>query len=387
MHIYRYRPNGLLSQKGLLYDEWYFASREELNDPIEMQSKFEFNGNSPEIWKLISTNFSKDANDAQIIATYLANLSPISYERLLQDFERHKQTIISITFKDKTTTIREILEFRKKLDTLESTLSLFSPGSGYSVSLSKNPSDMLMWSHYASSHQGYCIIYRPIDGHLHQCPNRTKQSLQVSSAHSAHIGHRFKINEVHYSDQLDAIDAFSLLPCHLTGYPHLPEPDRLQYHSNIQNQLLTKNKCWEYEKECRLLLPQPSKYISGESAYSNLQRLFYYDFGQIAGIIFGARMPEHEKKTIREIVNLKLKNRFANLGAHDKKTYVFDFLFQEVDICASSRTVNIRDLELHSMGSTLSPGSEYYVRQLKKWKELKGITIQSGTFMDEPIPL
>ena len=387
MLVYRYRSSGLLSQKGLLYDEWYFASREELNDPIEMQSKFEFPGRSFETWNLISTKFWGNSNEAQIIATYFANLSPISYEQLIKDFEKHKQIILNKTFKHRTTTLKELLEFRKKLDTLESTLSLYSPGSGYSVSLSKNPSDMLMWSHYASSHQGYCIIYRPIDGYLHQCPKRTKASIKISGAHSAHIGHRFKINEVHYRNQLDAIDGFNLLPCHLTSYPHLPEPDRLQHHSNIQNQLLTKNKCWEYEKECRLLLPQPSKYISGESTYSGLQRLFHYDFNQVVGIIFGARMPEHEKTAIREIVNLKLTNRFVNLGADDKKIHVFDFLFQEVSICASSRTVNITDLELNSMGSTLPPESDHYRRQLKKWKEFKGITLESGTFIDEFIPL
>lgn len=386
MHVYRYRSSGLLSQKGLLYDEWYFASREELNDPIDMQSKFEFPNHSAEIWRQISLSFWKDDHQLSIISNYLSHLGPISYEHLLFCFEEHKQKIFHLIFKEKSTTMSEIIDFREKLDALHSLLSLHAPGSGYTISLSKSHTDMLMWSHYANSHQGYCIVYRPIDGYLYQCPDRKKDSLEVSQGHSSSIESKFKIEDIHYDNQLEAIDAFTLLPCHKTGYNFLPENTRMQYHSNIQRQLLTKNKCWEYEKECRLLLPQPTRYISGVSDYNSLQRLFYYDFNQVVGIIFGARMAESEKQTIRDIINAKLKKRFSDVGTSTKKQYVFDFLFQETDICRSSRAVKIKDLELNSMGSTLNPGTNYYDQQLEKWKKFVGITIESGTFTYDPIP-
>lgn len=386
MHVYRYRSSGLLSQKGLLYDEWYFASREELNDPIEMQSKFEFSDNSAETWWRISMKLWKDVEQANVISTYLARLSPISYEHLLKNFDKHKQKILNIMFKDKSIAFSELVEFRKNLDDLESVLLLNSPRSGYTISLSKTHTDMLMWSHYASSHQGYCIIYRPIGGYLYQCPKRKKESLEVSPGHQSVVGCGFKINDIHYSDQLNAIDAFTLLPEYLTGYAPLPESNRLNFHSESQNQLLTKNKCWDYEQECRLLLPEPKKWISGVSNYSNLKRLFHYDFSQVAGIIFGARMTEHEKNTIRDIVNFKLTERFSNLGASGEKKYLFDFLFQEAEICTSSRAVKIKDLELNSMSSILNPGSEYYERQLKKWNEFQDMTIEAGTSTFDPIP-
>ncbi|MRU49993.1 DUF2971 domain-containing protein [Pseudomonas gessardii] len=107
-----------------------------------------------------------------------------------------------------------------------------------------------------------------------------------------------------------------------------PESTRLLHHSNIQRQLLTKNKCWEYEKECRLLLPQPTRFISGVSDYSSLQRLFHYDFSQVVGIIFGARMAESEKQKIRDIINAKLRKRFSKLGTSDKKTTFSIFFFK-----------------------------------------------------------
>lgn len=97
-------------------------------------------------------------------------------------------------------------------------------------------------------------------------------------------------------------------------------------------------------------------------------------------------MAESEKQKIRDIINAKLRKRFSKLGTSDKKNYVFDFLFQETEICRSSRAVKIRDLELNSMGSTLIPGTDYYERQLEKWKKFEGITIESGTFTYDPIP-
>ena len=386
MHVYRYRSSGLLSQKGLLYDEWYFASREELNDPIDMQSKFEFPGESTETWRQISLLFWKDEEQAGIISTYLSQLSPISYENLLQSFEEHKNNIIRLTFKNKSITMSELIEFQKKLINLQSLLSLYAPGSGYTISMSKTHTDMLMWAHYANSHQGYCLIYRPIGGYLYQCHDRKKESLEVSQGHSSSVDSKFKVEDIFYDDQIDAIDAFTLLPCQKTGFESFPEPDRLRYHSNIQRQLLTKNKCWEYERECRLLLPQPTRYISGVCDYNSLQRLFHYDFNQVVGIIFGARMTEPEKQTIRDIINTKLRKRFSNLGTSREKKYVFDFLFQEADICKSSRAVKIKDLELNSMGSTLAPGTDYYNRQLEKWKNFDGITVESGSFTYDPIP-
>lgn len=386
MHVYRYRSPGLLSQKGLLYDEWYFASKDELNDPIDMQSKFEFPDDSDETWHRMTSTIWENTEQAKTISTYFARLGPVPYEQLLKSFDEHKNKIIRTTFKDKSITMEEFIAFRDKLDKLHSLLVQYAPSSGYSVSLSKSHTDMVMWSHYASSHQGYSLIYRPIEGRLHQCPNRKKESLIVSRAHTSVVATGFEVKDIHYEDQLDAINAFTLLPGYYTGYEEFPEPDRLNYHSNVQGQLLTKNKCWEYEQECRLLLPQPKKYISGVSDYNSLQRLFHYDFSQVVGIIFGARMSEHEKKTIREIVNHKLDNHYSNLGASQNKTYAFDFLFQEADICTYSRAVKIIDQELVHMGTTHEPGTEFYERQLAKWRKFEGITIESGSYKNIPIP-
>lgn len=386
MYIYRYRAPGLLSQKGLIYDEWYFASREELNDPIDMQSKFEFAANSKSMWLRVINSLWQNEPWSEVAASYFDSICPISYEKLIEEYDSHSVKVVEGIFQNHDINLSDLQKVGELLKKLKALLSLYAPSAGYSVSLSTCNNEMLMWSHYAASHTGYCLIYRPINGFLYQCPNRIKDSLSVSQGHRCSIGNKFRVETIEYENELNAIDAFSLLPTYNTGYQFENEEERLDFHSKIKNQLLTKNECWAYEKEARLLLPQPSKYISGKSTYSNYQRLFYYDFNQVVGVIFGARMREYEKLAIKEIINEKLQKRVRDLGKTSTKTHVFGFLYQQAEICSSSRVVKIKDQELISMGTQLKVGSEYYERQLKSWKECKGITVESGIYSYDEIP-
>ncbi|MCQ9048846.1 DUF2971 domain-containing protein [Vibrio parahaemolyticus] len=386
MYVYRYRSPGLLSQKGLIYDEWYFASREELNDPIDMQSKFEFPENSKSTWFRVIKSLWQNEVWSELAASYFNSICPISMEQLLEEYDQHSVKVVESIFKNCEINLADLQQIGELQKQLKALLSLYAPSAGYSVSLSTCNNEMLMWSHYAASHTGYCLIYRPIDGYLYQCSSRTKDSLSVSKGHTSLIGNKFKVQAIEYENQLEAIDAFCLLPSYNTGYKFETEEERLGFHAKIQSQLLTKNECWAYEQEARLLLPQPSKYISGESAFTNYQRLFHYDFSQVVGIIFGARMREHEKLAIKEIIDAKLEKRFRDLGGKPTKTHVFDFLYQQAEICSSSRVVRIIDQELISMGTHLKVGTEYYQRQLKAWKEFKGVTMEAGKYSYDAIP-
>jgi hypothetical protein len=386
MHIYRYRSAGLLSQKGLLYDEIYFASKDELNDPIEMQSKFEFPDKSDEIWTQLLNQLWENAEYVSYAVGYFSSISPISYESLLNDFQNHKRFIIGLVMKETQMMVSDFDHLNHLLDQLHSFFLLYEPSSGYSVSFSKTNNEMLMWSHYSSSHTGYCLIFRPVNGVLNQCPVRLKDNLHVSKGHSSSIPKGIKVESIHYDNNMREMDAFRLFPSIYTNYSFDSESDRLKHHSDVSTQLLTKNECWDYEQECRLLLPQPGKWISGQSSYTPYQRLFYYDFRQVIGIIFGARMPQEQKEDIKEIINSKLAKRYSNIGSNPEKDYIFDFLFQEAEICPSSRQIIIVDLDLVSMGTKLDVDSEYYNRQLEKWKRAEGVVMESGSYRNESIP-
>lgn len=386
MYVYRYRSPGLLSQKGLIYDEWYFASREELNDPIDMQSKFEFPENSKSTWFGVIKSLWQNEEWSELAAIYFNSICPISVEQLLEEYDQHSVKVVEIIFENCEINLADFQKIGELKKQLKALLSLYAPSAGYSVSLSTCNNEMLMWSHYAASHTGYCLIYRPIDGYLYQCPSRTKDSLSVSKGHASLIDNKFKVKAIEYENQLEAIDAFCLLPSDNTGYKFETEEEHLGFHTKIQSQLLTKNKCWAYEQEARLLLPQPSNHISDESSFTSYQRLFHYDFSQVVGIIFGARMREHEKLAIKEIIDEKLEKRFRDLGGESTKKYIFDFLYQQAEICSSSRVVRITDQDLISMGTQLKVGNKYYEKQLKAWKEFKGVTVEAGRYGYDAIP-
>ncbi|WP_397474922.1 DUF2971 domain-containing protein [Pusillimonas sp.] len=386
MHVYRYRPWNLLTQKELRYDEWYFASREELNDPMDMQSKFEFSDKSEGIWLRAIRRFLGGHTWGEVAADYFSSICPMSYEKLLSEYHLHSSNVADSIAKTHTLSFHDMRGISDFLEEFKAMLSLYAPNAGYSISLSGCNDEMLMWSHYAGSHSGYCLIYRPIAGFLNQCPERTKNSLSVSPSHTTAIGKGFRVAAITYANELASIDAFSLLPGIYTGYEFKTEKERLDFHDNIRQQLLTKNECWAYEKEYRLLLPQPSRYVSGKSAYSNYQRLFHYDFNQVVGIVFGSRMKESEKADIKEIINEKLQKRARASGGNSAKTYIFDFLYQQAEICSSSRAVRVVDEEMISMGTPLKIGSEYYDRRLASWKAFGGTTVESGRFSHEPIP-
>ena len=130
---------------------------------------------------------------------------------------------------------------------------------------SEVPDDILMWSHYADSHKGLCIIFN-------RKPN----------------------NELAFARQVD--------------YPENDELPYINYWLGPQNQqqldefvkiICTKSKHWGYEKEWRLI-DRPDvidKHYKGHSKK--------YADDMLNGIIFGLRMNTNARKTIRNILSGK----------------------------------------------------------------------------------
>lgn len=107
------------------------------------------------------------------------------------------------------------------------------------VSLSKKNNDILMWSHYAKGHRGFCLEfdtqYEPF--------NRSKR--------------------VRYSKNIPDVDIKDWKDGNLTG--------------NVLSPILTKYETWQYEKEYRI--------IHEEADY-----LEEYDSKALTGIYFGSEM-------------------------------------------------------------------------------------------------
>ena len=130
-------------------------------------------------------------------------------------------------------------------------------------SFSSLPDHLLMWSHYASHHQGFCVEYDCREG-----TNLRKMARPVQ-----------------YMDSVPSLSAADFAP-----------PNNS---SAIDAMWLTKAKCWSYEEEWRII---------------NMERgnnLFQMP-SKVESIIFGARMPESDRlmivRTLRYDEDVKFKH-------------------------------------------------------------------------------
>lgn len=132
------------------------------------------------------------------------------------------------------------------------------------LSLSESDREILMWSHYANSHNGYCIGYK------FKLDSKYFKKVVYSRARNLNFLLAF------FKDQ----------------------PTREEFEESLMEEyFLTKYISWEYEKEWRILSSPPS--CAG--TYTN---------SEIESITFGLKMPSEHRDVIREILKDKKINYF-----------------------------------------------------------------------------
>jgi len=130
--------------------------------------------------------------------------------------------------------------------------------------------NILMWSHYANSHKGICLMFETVKYDTIQFMIFNNQDVHYTNSNLPpdHVG----IIRVRYSEKLPE------------AYNHLE-----YYKDKIAPFLMTKSLDWEYEKEWRMMLPQ-------EALKTENPR--YLD-GQLKGIIFGLNCSDEDKILIK----------------------------------------------------------------------------------------
>lgn len=131
-------------------------------------------------------------------------------------------------------------EYRANLKTLLQEIGIFC--------LSELPDSMLMWSHYANHHRGFCIEY--------DCREGSKL--------------RAIANAVLYSDAMPSVSLADLAGEHRT--------------EALDSLWRTKASCWSYEREWRVMMPQGGRSYQAPSPTK--------------AVIFGTRMPESDRTMI-----------------------------------------------------------------------------------------
>lgn len=148
----------------------------------------------------------------------------------------------------------------KSLSTQLSELGVFS--------LSEDPANILMWSHYGESHRGIALGFNPVEGSDLENPNMCRRVIYSSELSEFSFTDGFSASMTYYADRK-------------------PEPEISFRDTQVQRAIFTKTTDWEYEKEWRYIR-------STEGAYDLP--------APIAEVIFGAKCPAETREKYREIV-------------------------------------------------------------------------------------
>lgn len=145
-------------------------------------------------------------------------------------------------------------------------------------SFSQVPDDILMWSHYSNGHKGMCLEFNRSDENM----------LKNASPIEYPVDDEFPYFEYWPENSDETLE-------------------------DVVTVILTKSKHWEYEKEWRLI-QRPSNYDEPYRGHP-----VSYQDDMLSGIIFGSRMKNKEKTTIKNILRGKpvryydarlIKNKF-----------------------------------------------------------------------------
>ena len=391
MFYYRYRPYSELSMKELMYDEIYFSSSEESNDPYEGKIFFQFD-KSEEKWKRLLDcawrEFKKEKLETvkEVFCQYLTEKSPITF-----------QEVQMLDFIDCVVKARNQIEaagYVALSKSLKEYIKLYEPEKRYFVSFSKERDNYLLWSHYANNHKGYCLIFKTIDGKISQSSKnarnfvgrKTPKSFATSMGYN--ISTQFSMQDVIYCDEGETtvIDAFLCFPPYVAG-KEFSEEERAEHFAKLQSPFLEKGLCWEYERESRLLLTTPSAWLFGENfEYSSYERLFHYESTQLVGIILGAKMQESEKNRIREIVKDKVDGWYDfDVSKGEKR--IFSFVLFESELSLKKRNIDIFPKEIYTGTGVILDEDSEFKKAYEEWKKGRCIEWSEGhskkTYIDK----
>ena len=130
---------------------------------------------------------------------------------------------------------------------------------------SERKDSILMWSHYANNHTGFCIEY-----------DFSKWELNDRIQQVKYTKHRHKMSEADFTGTISLSDLWKI----------------------IDNEVLYKSDEWEYEKEWRISFPWPKE--SKTFKYKNGQQPIYELKEYITGIYLGLCVEDDYKRKVCE---------------------------------------------------------------------------------------
>ena len=371
MFYYRYRSGSELSVKELIYDELYFASRAECNDPYEGKIFAIFEKNE-DAWNNLIRLALKDnpilSNATEYlvekIVSFYIDKSPIIFEEFINTSEDDFLSIGKDLFE------KTIL--KNMLAVITRYALAYMPEERYFASFSRKRDINLMWAHYANNHRGFCLIFRPINGKIRQNKHWEKSPMHFQTPYflspeiSIFVPDFFEIRDIEYVQEPKLSDGFTYFPEAVIG--KVFSQDQIKDILNDREKIyLQKHSVWEYEEESRVILQSGHSWlVEQQLSLSPYQRLIHYDPIHLAGIIVGVNMPKDQRSKIEEIMAEKARRQVECLEA---ETVTFDVVLFEEKLSPINRTVEIVPYRIYNEIRQIDKTDKDFGEHLKKWEE------------------
>lgn len=315
MKLYRYRPLNDFLFKELLYNELYFASPEELNDPLDLNGQLNFyTENEGEIrgliyflskemmmWALRSEHYNLVKVIQNIQGYEKFSLSLLEYFSGFKGKKVSKEEFYKILSSLLHTYLSEsdFIQFNVNsfLLVLNKTISQFFNNSSV-LCFSESCFDFLMWSHYASSHTGICLEFE-----VEQDENKFMFPMTIYKPeyNSQEIAFGREVKKVSYPKELKSLSIYNFL--HVLNNKEdidLVNLSKARWHGyahEIESAFLQKLSPWLDENEWRIVD------VEFKITYPEERILSYYN--NLTGIYFGAKSSHQTRKRIKEIFRSK----------------------------------------------------------------------------------
>jgi hypothetical protein len=241
--LYKYGSMGKHTQALLTTPAIWFSAPSGLNDPFECRPWFTFEGSSEQFLDVFRTIARKQFPEAD------AHFVEAQAQRLLSE-GRHKDEALWDRFR---TDVVRMLGNRIGI-----------------CCLSMRNDNILMWSHYADDHKGFCLEFEATD-------------------YTPVFG---TAQQVLYADSFPVVDFFNT--------PHDVQVDQI---------FLTKYAGWQYEEEYRII-----DHERGPGSHE-------YPIGLLRSVTFGLRTPPEDKAQIREW----LRQRGTSVQIYQARIHDRDF--------------------------------------------------------------
>lgn len=375
MLYYRYRSGSELAIKELIYDELYFASREECNDPYEGKTFSVFSPDNESWDNLISEALKVHKIEIREslkdrIVQFFVSQSPMPMENVMKIQGQEFATIGQRTFEEYL--------LPSVLEAIQHYVMMYSPEERYFASFSKKNDNFLLWSHYANNHSGFCLIFRAIDGKLKQHSNWKRK--QITSLPTPNITFgvpdAFEIRDVEYVSSPKSSDGFMCFPAYVAGDKHTPEEIE-EFRTEHAKNYLQKHSVWDYEEEARVVLSSGVQWFAGRKlTVPAHQRLFHLEPTQQVGIVLGTRMSSAQRARIKEIVAEKVDRWYL---PYTNPRIISNYVLFEETLSETNREVKVEPTEIYTGTMVATKQHPDFDRLYDEWQKGYALEINGSS--------